>query len=97
MALAYVFILAQAAGNPLDALWGVLLNLGVAGIMVIISSYPGKLYNRLYRDWERVSWTGNQFCHAAAKRTECVWLNPAAIRGQSQMRFAYFQKGKARV
>jgi hypothetical protein len=31
------FVFAQAAsGNPLDAIWGVLLNLGVAGIMVIL-------------------------------------------------------------
>lgn len=65
--------------------------------MVVISSYPGKLYDCLYRDWERLSWTGSQFCHGAAKRTECVWLNPAAIRGQTQMRFAYFQKGRSRA
>ncbi len=49
--------------------------------MVIISSYPGELYHRLYGDWKRVEWTGGQFCSQIAgerKRTECVWMNEAA-------------------
>jgi DNA adenine methylase len=49
--------------------------------MVIVSSYPGPLYEKLFRDWHTVSWTGGQFCSqnsGAKKRTETVWLNPAA-------------------
>ena len=48
--------------------------------MVMISSYPGPLYARLYADWKSVDWTGQQFCHGGAKRTEVVWLNPAAYK-----------------
>jgi len=48
--------------------------------MVVISSYPGPLYERLYRDWHMTSWTGSQFCYSTGnqKRTEAVWLNEAA-------------------
>ena len=46
--------------------------------MVLISSYPGELYQRLYADWKTVEWTGHQFCHASQKRTEVVWMNTAA-------------------
>lgn len=53
--------------------------------MVVISSYPGDLYGQLYRDWERISWTGSQFCHGSAKRTEAVWINPAARKASLQM------------
>jgi DNA adenine methylase len=55
--------------------------------MVIISSYPGPLYDRLYRTWKKVSWTGGQYCSQNTHdktRTECVWLNPAAITNQHQ-------------
>jgi len=51
--------------------------------MVIVSSYPGPLYERLYADWKTMEWTGGQFCSANSqeqKRTEVVWLNPAAHR-----------------
>jgi hypothetical protein len=51
--------------------------------MVIISSYPGELYERLYQDWDRIEWTGEQFCYSTSgkrKRTECVWRNPAATK-----------------
>lgn len=48
--------------------------------MVIISSYPGPLYQKLYRDWEVVEWTGHQFCHNSQKRTEAVWMNAAATK-----------------
>lgn len=57
--------------------------------MVVISSYPGDLYDRLYADWERFSWTGSQFCHGSAKRTESVWMNPAAITAHKQSRFLF--------
>jgi DNA adenine methylase len=49
--------------------------------MVLVSSYHGPLYERLYRDWHSTSWTGGQFCSQNSgdkKRTEVVWLNEAA-------------------
>lgn len=55
--------------------------------MVIISSYPGPLYERLYKTWKKVSWTGGQFCSQNSgdkTRTECVWLNPACVAAQTQ-------------
>jgi DNA adenine methylase len=55
--------------------------------MVVISSYSGPLYERLYRTWKKVSWTGGQFCSqnsGAQTRTECVWMNKAAVRAQRQ-------------
>lgn len=48
--------------------------------MVLVSGYAGPLYSKLYADWERTEWNGNEFCHGAANRTECVWLNAAAAR-----------------
>jgi DNA adenine methylase len=55
--------------------------------MVIVASYPGPLYQRLYRDWHPVSWTQKNLCSTSgeAKRTEVVWLNDAAY-GASQPR-----------
>lgn len=61
--------------------------------MVIISSYDGPLYRKLYRGWKKVQWTGGQYCNQAAavngsrQRTECVWLNPAAVEAQTQRSF----------
>jgi DNA adenine methylase len=58
--------------------------------MVIISSYPGPLYAKLYRSWRQVRWTGGQFCNQTAgvngsrERTECVWMNKAAATAQRQ-------------
>ncbi len=53
--------------------------------MVVISSYPGPLYDRLYAGWHSIEWTSKHFVSTSgdAKRTECVWLNPAA-RANSQ-------------
>lgn len=53
--------------------------------MVVISSYPGPLYDRLYSGWHSIEWTSKHFVSTSgdAKRTECVWLNPAA-RANSQ-------------
>jgi DNA adenine methylase len=50
---------------------------------VVISSYPSDLYDRLYRGWKKIEWTGNQFCSTPKRglsrmRTESVWLNAAA-------------------
>jgi DNA adenine methylase len=58
--------------------------------MVIISSYAGPLYHKLYRGWKKVQWSGGQYCNQTAaingsrQRTECVWLNKAAERNQKQ-------------
>lgn len=58
--------------------------------MVIISSYPGPLYEKLYADWKSVQWTSGNFCSAnsqSQKRTEVVWLNPAAWKNRPQAEF----------
>lgn len=56
--------------------------------MVIISSYPGSLYERLFHEWRTVEWIGKQFCSASKdrKRTERVWLNPAAWKARGSAR-----------
>jgi DNA adenine methylase len=65
--------------------------------MVIVSSYPGPLYERLYRGWRQMWWTSGQFVSsnnvhmagsAEQRRTECVWLNEAAWRN-SQHRLLF--------
>lgn len=51
--------------------------------MVILSGYPSPLYERLYRGWHTVAWTGGQFCSANTRsqtRTEMIWMNAAATR-----------------
>ena len=58
--------------------------------MVIVSSYPGPLYEKLYAGWNVVEWTGGQFCSAnsnSQKRTEKVWVNEAAWRGARRRLF----------
>jgi len=55
--------------------------------MVIISSYPGPLYERLFRGWRKIQWTSGQFVSAntnSQTRTEVVWLNKAAAQAQKQ-------------
>lgn len=54
--------------------------------MVIVSSYPGRLYSHLYADWKSVSWSGGQFCSANARslRTEVVWMNRRCVEGLAQ-------------
>jgi DNA adenine methylase len=61
--------------------------------MVMVSSYPGRLYERLYAGWKCFDWTSGHFCssnnktgRASATRTECVWLNAAAERNMPQAR-----------
>lgn len=51
--------------------------------MVIVSSYPGPLYARLYADWKTTEWTSGQFSGQKTgdkKRTEMVWMNAAAAK-----------------
>lgn len=44
--------------------------------MVVLSGYPHALLDELYGDWIQV--TRSHVAFAAAKRTEVLWLNPAA-------------------
>lgn len=46
--------------------------------MVIVSGYPGELYNELYADWE-IS-TRHAHADGALDRTEVLWLNPACAK-----------------
>lgn len=47
----------------------------VAG-MVVISGYPGPLYDRLFKRWHRVE--RQALADGARPRIECLWLNAAA-------------------
>lgn len=65
--------------------------------MVIISSYPSPLYEKLYRGWNKIQWTSGQFCSANTnkqKRTEVVWLNAAAWGNMPQKRLALTSEAK---
>jgi DNA adenine methylase len=42
--------------------------------MVIVSSYPSELYDRLYTDWRCVQ--KNHHAQNALKTIECLWLSP---------------------
>lgn len=52
--------------------------------MVVVSSYPGALYNDLYGDWERREIQA--FADGARPRTEVLWMNKACSVRQSQAR-----------
>lgn len=56
-----------------------LLN-GIQG-MAVLSGYPSQLYEDLYeaRGWAVVK--REAVTDKAARRTECLWINPAAVRG----------------
>lgn len=45
--------------------------------MVVLSGYPSPLYDKLYRGWHRVE--TRSLADGALERTECLWLNPAAV------------------
>jgi DNA adenine methylase len=45
--------------------------------MVVLSGYPSPLYDKLYRRWHRVETVA--MADGARERTECLWLNPAAV------------------
>jgi DNA adenine methylase len=51
---------------------------------VVLSGYPSELYSDLYSDWEFVKREAHG--DGACDRTEVLWLNERAARGQSQMR-----------
>lgn len=63
--------------------------------MVIISSYPGEMYDRLYKDWKTVEWTSGQFCSTSGEiqRTERVWLNAACYSKSVRHLFDEVEKG----
>lgn len=50
--------------------------------MVIVSGYPGPLYDELFQDWHRIE----RAAHAdgARQRVECIWLNLSAYQGLAQ-------------
>lgn len=45
--------------------------------MVVLSGYPSPLYDKLYRGWHRVETVA--MADGARERTECLWINPAAV------------------
>ncbi len=54
--------------------------------MVVISGYPSKLYEQLYRDWHRVTFEAR--ADGAQLRTECLWISPnAQSRGRPLFSF----------
>lgn len=59
-----------------------LLN-GLVG-MVVLSGYPSELYESALSGWHKVS----RLAHAdgGGERTECLWINPAAMCGLEQVR-----------
>lgn len=51
--------------------------------MVVLSGYPCALYDtELYPTWARVE--VGAFADGARRRTECLWLNPAAVVGRHE-------------
>lgn len=46
--------------------------------MVVLSGYPSGLYDSLYRNWHRTEITA--LADGALERTECLWLNAAAVK-----------------
>jgi hypothetical protein len=50
--------------------------------MVVLSAYPSGLYDASLVGWRRLqktAYTGANVKVAKAKRTEVLWLNPAAV------------------
>lgn len=50
--------------------------------MVVLSGYRCDLYDELYKGWHRVD--REALAGGAHKRTECLWMNPAALAGRRQ-------------
>lgn len=60
--------------------------------MIVLSGYPSELYRSQLDGWERFEF--NVSCHSAHKqgqpdsrRTETIWLNPAAMQARQGMLF----------
>jgi len=54
---------------------------GVKG-MVVLSGYDCPLYAELFGDWHRVECSAR--ADGAGERTECLWLNPLAVKRRKQ-------------
>lgn len=50
---------------------------------VILSGYSSSLYDDLFGDWHQVQ--KEALADGAAKRTECLWLNAAAVAGMRNL------------
>lgn len=61
--------------------------------MVMLSGYESPLYEELYGDWLKT--THEAHSHAASRRTEYLWFNPAAARRRPQPYLAYAKEGAA--
>ncbi len=63
--------------------------LGVKGI-VVLSGYDNALYNDMLSEWEKFSTTTVANANRGSViRTECVWLNPACLKRQKQLRLPF--------
>ena len=51
--------------------------------MVVLSGYPSALYDTMLHDWKRIEKAA--LADGARKRTEVLWLNPAAAGKQVQL------------
>lgn len=54
--------------------------------MVLLSGYESDLYSDILQGWVKVAKTTR--AELGARRTECLWINPACIEHQRQMRLA---------
>jgi DNA adenine methylase len=61
--------------------------------MVVLSGYPGELYQELYPDWQRIDRTA--LTEAATHRVESLWLNPAAQHRASSAQLRPAEEGVA--
>lgn len=57
---------------------------GLAG-MVVLSGYPTDLYRPFEEDgWQKITKTVSNRAFQSGTRTECLWLNPAAIAAKEE-------------
>lgn len=63
--------------------------------MVVLSGYPSPLYDTLYRKWHRVEASART--DHQGERTECLWINPAAIAAGAIKQPTMFDEPKART
>lgn len=96
----------RAGGNKYDLGWrmyrheltradhAALLELlrGLAG-MVVLSGYPDPLYDDVLHDWRRVE--REAMADGARKRTEVLWINPAAVEQLGAARHDLFRRVSA--
>lgn len=60
-----------------------------SGAMIVLSGYPDPLYDELLPGWTRVSTDAR--AHRNSPRTECLWLNPAAVACQAEFQPDFFE------